>query len=503
MAVPQVTVTSVKTASDPQGLRTFDITFTGNSAYQDLPQLVIPAGQVVSATGTALTTAAITGTILKESSQEFRVNPEVPDNGFVTMPDDCSSPAVAMDADGDFVITWAASVSDLVNPGSGTDIFARMFEPVGYVDPGDPVLGQGIWKADMNNDGIPDTLIQYVRPLATPIPYNSLLPADLQVPGDVYTFRVNTNTTNDQGNPDVAMDKAGDFVITWSDSGQELSFFNNICAQQFTHNGTPEGSQVQVSTEQTNREDNSYVAMSQDGHWVVVWENWLNGQIPMETDGKLYDAQGNVLSTSFQGADAYGQFTIEPNSEGPTAAFDANDDFLIGWSEPSDTDNLVTTNLTKMGVYAREYALNGTIILPTFRANSASLTPTTNTDWPMPQSGAQVAMDANGDQTVAYSGFGPDVAEVAPSGNATALMSRMLNEPENADLLAAIDTALGGLSLPVNIIGNSGDADSEIEEVLILMQSGLLTTALTDEQMGRLDQIMNNAVGLERGSARP
>ncbi len=173
VAVPQVTVTSVKTAADPQGLVTFDITFTGNSAYQDLPPLVVPAGQVVGASGTALTTAAITGTVLKESSQEFRVNPEVPYSPFVTMPDECSSPAVAMDADGNFVITWAAQVSDLVNPGSGTDIFARMFEPVGYVDPGDPVLGQGVWKADMNNDGVPDTLIQYVRPVATPIPYNS------------------------------------------------------------------------------------------------------------------------------------------------------------------------------------------------------------------------------------------------------------------------------------------------------------------------------------------
>ncbi len=160
-----------------------------------------------------------------------------------------------------------------------------------------------------------------------------------------------------------------------------------------------------------------------------------------------------------------------------------------------------------MGVYCQEYALSGTVILSKFRANSASLDPTTNTTWPMAQGGAQVVMDANGDQTVAYSGFGPDIAETAASGNATALMTQMLNEPENADLLTAITTALGTsasnpLSLPLGILGTDYDTDSEIEEVLIVMQSGVLTTALTNEQMGRLDQIMNDAVGLTRGSAQ-
>ncbi len=488
-AVPSVTVTPVKTADDPEGLRTFDITFVGNSSYQDVPLLVVPDGQIVGAAGTVINALA-TVTTRKEPSPEFRVNPEVPANGFVTMPESCSSPAVAMDADGNFVITWAAQVSNLINFGSNTDVFARRFEPVGIVSEGDPVLGPGIWMADMNNDGIPETEIQGVRPLVTPMPYDAIIPDDLQVPGDYYTFLVNTSTTNAQGNPAVAMDLNGNFIITWSDTGQTLSFFNDIKAQQYTRDGAPNGGEMQISNETTNRNDNSYVAMSQDGHWLVVWENWLAGQLPMEIDASLYSAQGVPMS---------GQFTVESNAIGPTAAFDGNNNFVISWAEPRDVDNMFTSGLDTMGIYMREYALNGQVIRSDFRGNSASINPATNPNWPHAQSGAQVVMDIDGDLTVSYSGFGPDVAEAGASGAATALMYQMLNRPENADLLDAINNTIGQLQLPLNLLGTDYDPDSEIEEVLILMQSGVLGQNLNVEQLGRLNAIMNAAVGLTRG----
>ena len=68
---------------------------------------------------------------LKEPSPEFRVNPEEVDNPFTPLPDfyQQNNPAVAMDADGDFVIVWQSEVPDSVTPGSKTDIFARRFTP--------------------------------------------------------------------------------------------------------------------------------------------------------------------------------------------------------------------------------------------------------------------------------------------------------------------------------------------------------------------------------------
>ena len=113
-----VKVTNVVTATDPNGLFTFDITFTGNSGKTDQPQLVF--GQVTDSTGTSLSTQTIDSLnvfnvkTLKEPSAEFRVNPLEPQNPYSSLPTqyDQLDPAVAMDADGDFVITWTSVVPD-------------------------------------------------------------------------------------------------------------------------------------------------------------------------------------------------------------------------------------------------------------------------------------------------------------------------------------------------------------------------------------------------------
>ena len=90
------------------------------------------------------------------------------------------------------------------------------------MQPTDPGYS-GIWKADMNNDGVP----RHVHPRRPsggrrPSPTIRSCPTALQVPGDIYTFRVNTNTTNAQDQPSVAMDQCGNFVVTWVGTGQTV-----------------------------------------------------------------------------------------------------------------------------------------------------------------------------------------------------------------------------------------------------------------------------------------
>ena len=133
--VAKVKVTSVKTADDPQGLRTFDITFVGDSGLQDQPALVL--GSTISNDHRQTVTLSYAQrhavTTTKECSPEFRVNPPEPDNPFTPLPDvtQQSNPAVAMDADGDFVITWQSEVPDSVTPGSKNRHFrAAIFSAV-------------------------------------------------------------------------------------------------------------------------------------------------------------------------------------------------------------------------------------------------------------------------------------------------------------------------------------------------------------------------------------
>ncbi len=51
-------------------------------------------------------------------------------------------------------------------------------------------------------------------------------------------FRVNTFTTNDQSAPDVAMDNSGNFVVTWTSTGQDQGSSLGVYAQRYKLVGT-------------------------------------------------------------------------------------------------------------------------------------------------------------------------------------------------------------------------------------------------------------------------
>jgi len=58
-------------------------------------------------------------------------------------------------------------------------------------------------------------------------------------------FRVNTYSTGFQGEPEVAMDSAGDFVVVW-DSFQYVGTDTTVFAQRYANGGTPLGSEFRV-----------------------------------------------------------------------------------------------------------------------------------------------------------------------------------------------------------------------------------------------------------------
>jgi len=104
-----------------------------------------------------------------------------------------SPQAVAMDAYGDYVITWSSNGQD----GGGWGVYAQRYDSNGV-----PLGGE---------------------------------------------FPVNTTTAGDQMYPAVAMDAAGDFVITWSGNRYDGSGWN-VYAQRYALNGMPLGGEFQVNT---------------------------------------------------------------------------------------------------------------------------------------------------------------------------------------------------------------------------------------------------------------
>lgn len=190
---------------------------------------------------------------------------------------------------------------------------------------------------------------------------------------------------------------------------------------------------MQVSYENTDLNVEPYVAMSRDGHWVVTWEDIAPHADDL--DARVFDAQGNTIldfqnNTTIDNKTEFGAVRYSQNTDfTPTASWDQNDDFAISWTEWRDTDSIPEQPSNHSdGVYLTEYDITGKVLRTDTRVNSAidsvffsnqiGLDPTTKTIWSLDQYGEQVAMDANGDITDTYQGFGPDVSQVANSGRA-------------------------------------------------------------------------------------
>ena len=496
--LPTIVVTSVPTAADPKGLCTFNIEFTGEAACTIVPLLNVSTWD---ATGAAITTPT-TVSVVQQNTGIFRVNPPQLDNPFTQERDvfNQTGPSVAMDAAGDFVVTWEGQVSNYDNPGSVSDIFARQY-------------GTGGSMTILGDDGVTQSTVTGVHLVQAYAPYSATLADDdpFKVASDLYTFRANVATANAQIDPSVGMDAAGNFTIAWADTGQPVSYFNGIYMRQFAADGSPDDTaDVMVSDEDTTVRDDPYVVTSADGHTLILWVNETYGEIY----SKLFDATGTALSL---------QTDVAPGS-GASACFDTNDNIAISFTVYGDVDY---TGLPSNGVYLVESSLAayptyapamvpvyiGADIRPLTRINGADTWPDAPT-WPNDQVGGQVVMDADGDLTVAYSGFGPDTnGDLALTQSQNTSLQTLLTAYANESgtgLTAAQITWLksGKITLPYNSTTGTnhtipGDIDSEIDEILMNAMQTVANKGygFNATQAGCLRGILEEIADLARGDA--
>jgi len=181
-------------------------------------------------------------------------------------------PSVAMETNGDFIITWRGYGPDSDNAGG---IFARKFKPGG-------------------------------TPVGT-------------------EFHVNTYTTNIQSSPKVAMEKnLGDFVITWESDGQDSSY-SGVYAQIFNSDATPVGSEFRVNAYTTNYQRYPEVAMDGDGDFVIAWISYEQTS-NRGVFSQAFNAKGTPVGLEFQ---VTSDTTVDQDL--PAIAMGMNGDFLITW----------------------------------------------------------------------------------------------------------------------------------------------------------------------------
>ncbi|MEZ6069728.1 MAG: trypsin-like serine protease [Pirellulales bacterium] len=297
------------------------------------------------------------GVVMRDT---FRVN-EVP-NGAL------SAPTVAMDADGDFVVAWQGPGPEY---GSGTDIYARRFNSVG--------VAQGV------------------------------------------DFRVNSNITNPQFTPSVAMDVVGDFVVTWANQGQDASFFNHVSAQRYDRFGNPVGAEFVVNSPTTEIHRNPDIDLGRDGRFVITWERGP------DVYAKLYNADATLIRDEWQ-------IVPNPASDGtewvtsqPSVDFDSAGNFFVAYTRGSFDVEDADGQFAFFSNYMQAFDAAGTLLtFPDdiglgmgyeFQLDNLSIDPQPNLRpdgfdgfnvFYGTQTRPTISTDADGDTIVAQDGYGQD-----------------------------------------------------------------------------------------------
>jgi hypothetical protein len=300
---------------------------------------------------------------------------------------DQRTPAVAADADGDFVVVWQSYGQD----GQEGEVYARRYDAVGA-----PAGGEfRVNTYTSHNQSVPAVAMSPGGEFVVAWSSETQDGSGFGVYARLYDaagaprgpeFRVNAFTVGGQTRPAVAVDGDGDFVVSWT-SYNQLGGGANIFARRFAAAGAALTGEVTVTSVTTAEQRQSSVACDADGDFVVAWHG--------DMDANSYGVYARrFTSAGLPSAPAFQANTFTVGSQVyPSVAADADGDFVIAWAS-------VGQDGSGWGVYARRY-VGGAAQGPEFRVNTY-----VNTN----QVNISAAMDADGDFLAAWSSYYQDTS---------------------------------------------------------------------------------------------
>ena len=320
---------------------------------------------------------------------EFRVNVFTVNSQY--------SPSVAVDADGDFIITWidaarevngirgiyalrfnSAGTAQAAEFHVNTYTTATQSEPsVASENNGDFVV---VWQSFGQDGSGYGVFGQRFASGGTPV---------------AIEFQVNTYTTGYQqltqiatDSHAIAMDSDGDFVVVWESLGQDGSFYG-IFGRHFASSGSALGGEFQANTVTAGTQKNPAVALDSDGDFVIVWESAYDGNV-YGIFGKRFNSAGVVQATQFQ----VNSYTTQ-RQDIPDVAMRADGDFMVTWQSLHQDGDV-------LGIFARRFTSAGSPVGVDFQVNVYTLGG---------QRYPEIAADDSGDFIVSWESIGRDGAD--------------------------------------------------------------------------------------------
>jgi len=310
-------------------------------------------------------------------SGEFRVNT------YTT--GDQERPAVAMNSAGDFVVAWESKDQD----GLGRGVYAQRYSAAG-VPQGAEFQVNTFTQADeilpaIAMDSAGDFVVTWYG-VAQDGSAGGIYAQRYSASGvrQGNEFLVNTWTTDYQSYPAITMDAAGDFVIVWQSKGQDGDGWG-IYGRRYTPAGAALGQEFRVNTSTTGDQTDPFIATDSAGDFVVAWSS-------PDGNGQGVCAQRYSAAGTPQGGEFRVNTYITTDQYCNAVAMDSAGDFVIPWQSALQDGN-------DWGVYAQRYSAAGLPQGGEFRVNTC----TTGE-----QSFAAATMNSSGNFVIAWQSYGQD-----------------------------------------------------------------------------------------------
>lgn len=249
-----------------------------------------------------------------------------------------SDARIAMDDAGDFVVTWI----DLVQP--GVNIYARKYSSAGVAQgaailvSSDPGLAFPAVAMDADGDFVVAWATEVDIPGGTISSMTTVWAQRYNSSGVAQgsVIEVSSGLTAANQRPDVSMDPTGNFVVVWS--GYNEFDMSSVFAQRFSSLGVAQGSVLQVNaTASIDFEDGGpSVDTDGSGNFVVTWtQTGANPDGSLDVFGQQFDASGVR-----RGGEFLVNTTTDKQQAASSVAMDATGEFVVVWNSAIDAPNL-------------------------------------------------------------------------------------------------------------------------------------------------------------------
>lgn len=167
---------------------------------------------------------------------------------------------------------------------------------------------------------------------------------------------VNEHTTSDQGQPAVAVDGSGGFVVTWQSRETGVTP-PEILARRFGPDGDPLGGELPVHVDSPESDFSPAIAANAAGEFVVSWSRLEYSYMISEVHARFFSATGEpspyVHILAYQTSATFTNFTSNATADGAG-------NFVLVWND---------LQKDRMAVFAQRFDSSGKGLSDSFQVN--------------------------------------------------------------------------------------------------------------------------------------